>query len=78
MLTLPRHVRFALARDARLATKVIGIWLRAREAISYPAPLHSRASIVGAGGAALKVSQGAALNVSHPVSCGRQLESGSF
>ena len=31
VLTFPRHVRFALARDSRLATKVIAIWLRALE-----------------------------------------------
>lgn len=29
VLTFPRHVRFALARDKRLAARVIGIWLRA-------------------------------------------------
>ncbi len=29
VLTFPRHVRFALARDSRLATKVIAVWLRA-------------------------------------------------
>lgn len=31
VLTFPRHIRFALARDSRLATKVIAIWLRALE-----------------------------------------------
>lgn len=31
VLTFPRHIRFALARDSRLATKVIAVWLRALE-----------------------------------------------
>ena len=33
VLTFPRRLRFALARESALATKIIGIWLRALESL---------------------------------------------
>ena len=63
MLTFPRHVRFALARDARLTTQVIGIWLRALE--TFHRRRAKREGVLAARAAAVTFVQrfGSALNL---------------
>jgi len=63
VLTFPRHVRFALARDKRLAARVIGIWLRALGTL-YRRRARERGTLVPACGAVTFVQRfGTALDL---------------